>query len=232
MGRGKTTALLLVLVCGFMSEGCVSLFTYENEKKEKEALLRAYKAADTVVGNYKKEIATRDARIRELQKLVSTARTRVQAANSAIDQERSALKEQYERMVKELKAEGGGAFTINQATGGIVLENDIFFSSGRAVLKPDAAQALDGLIGKLNDPKFSGARIEVAGHTDSDPITRSKWSDNYQLSAERARAVLNYFIERGVTADRIYLSGHGPTQPRSQDKSENRRVEIVLHDKS
>lgn len=229
----RTRRLLVLLALGaftLATQGCVSLHTYDELKKREEALIAAYKAADTVVGNLKQQIAERDQRYRELAKQVESARGRIQAANAAIEAERSQLQKQYETMLQELRAEGGGTFVINESTGGVVLENDIFFAPGKANLKQEALGALTALIAKLNEPKFAAARIEVAGHSDSDPITHSKWSDNYQLSAERARAVLQHFVGQGVSPDRIYLSGYGPTRPRADEKSENRRVEIVLHE--
>ncbi len=71
---------------------------------------------------------------------------------------------------------------------------------------------------------------ELNVRSDADPIRRSGWKDNYQLSAERARAVLLYFMEKGIAQERIFLSGYGLTRPRSSEKSDNRRVEIVLHE--
>jgi chemotaxis protein MotB len=212
------------------SQGCVSLNAYEEAREREKALIHAYQGANTLVGNYKQKLDEAHARIREMNGQVEQAAGRVQAANAAIDQERPKLQSDYQRMLEELRAEGSGAFVINQSTGGIVLSNDIFFSPGKAELKPESLASLDALIAKLEEPRFQGARFEVAGHTDEDPITHSGWKDNYQLSAERARAVLLHFVKRGVDPKRAYLSGYGPTRPRSQEKSENRRVEIVLHE--
>lgn len=222
-------AVLLAGALAPLGQGCVSLHTYEQQKQREEALLEAYRHANTVVQNYKDEIERRDNAIRSMQGKVGEAESRVAQANRAIDQERTKLEAEYQRMLSELQA-AGGQFVINQSTGGIVLENDIFFASGQATLKPEALAALDTLVQKLREDRFAAAKIEVAGHTDADPITHSKWEDNYQLSAERARSVLRFFIERGIEGARIHLSGYGPIEPRSDRKDENRRVEILLRE--
>jgi chemotaxis protein MotB len=215
----------------------VGLHTYDDQQRRIQALEAAYEGADTTVGRYKQALDARDQRIRDLegriQKLggvVQAANANVKAAGEAIERERSRLQEQYRSVLEELRTAGGGDFVINEQTGGLVLENDIFFAPGRADLKQEALALLDGLIEKLGGPELGQAEIEVAGHTDADPILRSGWKDNYQLSAERARAVLVYFTEKGIGTERIFLSGYGLTRPRSSEKSDNRRVEIVLHE--
>ncbi|GIW71594.1 MAG: hypothetical protein KatS3mg102_1136 [Planctomycetota bacterium] len=225
------TPVLLTLLLAVGGSGCVSLHTYDEQNRKIEALTAAVAGADKAIGRLKQQLQSRDGALRAKEQELAALRTRLQSQSSALAAERESLQAQYQQMLQELRAEGGTSFTINQQTGGIVLENDIFFASGKAELRPEAKRSLDGLIGKLNEPDFAGCEIEIAGHTDSDPIARSGWKDNYQLAAERARAVLLYFIERGIAPERIYLSGYGPTRPRSNDKSENRRVEVVLHRK-
>ena len=229
-GLFGTGALALIVALGAASQGCVSLHTYDDQKRRIQALEAAYQGADTMVGNYRDALDGRDARIAELEAEMGEARSRVEQATEAVAAHRSKLQSQYEDMLGELRAEGGGTFVVNESTGGVVLENDIFFAPGQAELKQDALGPLDELIAELRKDEFADAIVEIAGHTDSDPISRSGWDDNYQLAAERARAVLLHFRGEGISAERIYLSGYGPYQPRSSDKSENRRVEIVLHD--
>jgi outer membrane protein OmpA-like peptidoglycan-associated protein len=70
-------------------------------------------------------------------------------------------------------------------------------------------------------------RIRVNGHTDSTG-TRG---ENVRLSQERADAVMDYLIERGVTPDRLEAQGFGPDMPiatndTAEGRQENRRVEL------
>ncbi|MBW8016121.1 MAG: OmpA family protein [Planctomycetes bacterium] len=115
----------------------------------------------------------------------------------------------------------------------VILQNTVLFSSGKATLKKSTISELDhirSVIQKL----YSGMKIDVVGHTDSDPIKKSKWKDNWQLSAERALAVLRYLNSKGVSSKQIRAVAAGSSRPVASNKtvsgkSQNRRVEIVVH---
>ena len=76
--------------------------------------------------------------------------------------------------------------------------------------------------------------IDVVGHTDSDPIQKSKWKDNWELSSQRSLTVVRYLIDKGVNKEKIRAVGRGDSQPVASNtaadgKAKNRRVEIVVH---
>lgn len=215
------------------SQGCVSYDMYDRKCKEAEGFKDAYQGADAVVGNKQKEIDLLKLQLAAKDREVAEAQQRAQNASMVVDAKYKNLKEEYEKMIEQLRNEkDGGDFEINKSTGGVVLDDNVFFSPGKAELKADKFPALDALIGKLQKGELGTATIEIAGHTDADPIARSGWKDNYQLSAERARAVLVYFQKKGIDPTRLFLSGYGSTRPRGAKKNEDRRVEIVLHEKN
>jgi outer membrane protein OmpA-like peptidoglycan-associated protein len=88
-------------------------------------------------------------------------------------------------------------------------------------------------IGSLNDDvaalkAWGDVDIEVAGHTDS----MGSDAYNMRLSRQRAEAVRNFLISRGVAADRLTAKGYGEAQPVADNATEegrfkNRRVELV-----
>jgi outer membrane protein OmpA-like peptidoglycan-associated protein len=100
------------------------------------------------------------------------------------------------------------------------------FENGRATLLPEARAVLDVVAQSLVDnPEV---RLEIAGHTDS----RSPAEYNLWLSEERAKAVRDYLIERGVAADRLVAKGYGLSRPIAPNDSpagraRNRRVELM-----
>ena len=56
---------------------------------------------------------------------------------------------------------------------------------------------------------------------------------NLKLSDERAKAVVAYLVEKGITADRLEGQGYGETQPIDRRSNENawaknRRVEFLI----
>ena len=125
------------------------------------------------------------------------------------------------------------AFDADAGTITVTLQNTILFASGKASLKSATSTELDHILSVLKS-KYSGKQIDVVGHTDTDPIRKSKWKDNWELSAQRALSVARYLIDHGIADDLVRASGCGPARPvasntSSTDKAKNRRVEIVVH---
>jgi chemotaxis protein MotB len=75
--------------------------------------------------------------------------------------------------------------------------------------------------------EYPGRSIRVAGHTDTDPIRKSGYKSNYHLGFERAYAVRDYLIQRGVPERNVYIASHGPNRALGS-KQQSRRVEIVV----
>lgn len=113
-----------------------------------------------------------------------------------------------------------GTITVN-------LPGDIFFDPGAATIK-SAARASLGKVAAALQKDYAGKDVRIEGHTDSDPIRRSKWKSNQQLSEARAKSVRDYLVKQGVDASTVSTIGHGADSPRGQDKAKNRRVEVVV----
>lgn len=109
----------------------------------------------------------------------------------------------------------------------VSLPGDIFFDSGAATIRQSARASLDKVAAALKQD-YAGKQVRVEGHTDSDPIKKSKWKSNQELSEARAAAVRTYLVSKGVSANSISTMGHGAERPRGKDKARNRRVEIVV----
>jgi outer membrane protein OmpA-like peptidoglycan-associated protein len=110
------------------------------------------------------------------------------------------------------------------------LAGDRGFDSGKALLKDAAKADLDKIAAALLSA-HKGKKIEISGHTDSDPIRRSKWTTNQALSQARAMAVAGYLMQKGVPGGTMKVIGWGdrkPIDPGSTPaaKARNRRVEI------
>ena len=125
------------------------------------------------------------------------------------------------------------AFDPSAGTITVTLPNAILFDSGKATLKKATSTELDHIRSVLRD-KYPGKQVDVVGHTDTDPIKKSKWKDNWELSAQRALSVLRYLVKRGISEKDIQAVGCGESQPVASNsttsgKAKNRRVEIVVH---
>ena len=106
------------------------------------------------------------------------------------------------------------------------VEGDVLFDSGKTTLKSAAKQSLDAIASVLNTT-YAGRPVRVVGHTDTDPIRKSGFTSNYHLGFERAYAVREHLVSRGVSAGRLSLASFGPDRPMST-KAKSRRVEIVV----
>ena len=167
------------------------------------------------------------------------------SALSAKDAEIAAANAKVAELQNQLRqpapAQGGVAATdpgiagietsFNKATGEmtVTLPGDVLFDSGRATLKESSKATLNKVAAAIKKD-HPGKKILVDGHTDSDPIakTKSLWKDNLDLSAERARVVGKYLSDQGIEAKLVGTRGMGATAPRGNDKSRNRRVEIIV----
>lgn len=109
-----------------------------------------------------------------------------------------------------------------------VLE-DCNFETGKANLEPESYKVLDELVAFLT--RKEEVKIEVGGHTDN----VGKPAANLKLSMERANAVKDYLIAKGIKEERLTAKGYGQTEPIADNKTEegratNRRTEVKILD--
>lgn len=107
----------------------------------------------------------------------------------------------------------------------LVLEG-VNFDFDKATLRQEDIGSLDNDVETLKS--WGDVDIEVAGHTDS----MGSDAYNMKLSKQRAEAVRNFLISRGVAADRLTAKGYGESQPVADNATEegrfkNRRVELT-----
>jgi chemotaxis protein MotB len=117
-----------------------------------------------------------------------------------------------------------------------VLQSEVFFDTGQSVLKPEGRSELDKIAAVLIDisgkiPQDINWVLRVDGHTDIRPIGSGR--TNWDLSAARAIAVVQYLISKGMPPQRLVAAGFGEFQPIDPGTSEeaysrNRRIELKL----
>jgi chemotaxis protein MotB len=117
-----------------------------------------------------------------------------------------------------------------------VLQSEVFFDTGQSVLKPEGRSELDKIATVLLDltrqiPDDIGWVLRVDGHTDVRPIGGGR--TNWDLSAARAIAVVQYLIGKGMPPQRLVAAGFGEFQPIDPGVTEdaysrNRRIELKL----
>ena len=110
----------------------------------------------------------------------------------------------------------------------ITLSGSILFASNKYALLETAKTKLDQVAEALK-AQDADKRMVVEGHTDSQGSDRI----NQPLSRNRAEAVRDYLVSRGVESDRISAIGMGSGRPlldnrNAENRANNRRVEIII----
>jgi chemotaxis protein MotB len=117
-----------------------------------------------------------------------------------------------------------------------VFQSEVFFDTGQAVLKPEGRAEIDKIATALIEldkqiPQEIPWVLRVDGHTDVRPLSGAR--TNWDLSAARAIAVVQYLISRGIPPQRLVAAGFGEFQPIDPGSTEeayarNRRIELKL----
>jgi chemotaxis protein MotB len=124
----------------------------------------------------------------------------------------------------------------------ISLPGDVLFASGQDTLREEGKEVLAAVAEVIrNDAQLSQRYFQVAGHTDSVALKGGRFSDNWGLSAMRARRVVVFLVGPldaregggGLDPTRLHAAGYGDTDPIAENtsaegKQQNRRVELVL----
>lgn len=116
------------------------------------------------------------------------------------------------------------------AVGSKIVLNNIFFDFDKSTLRPESTAELDRLYQLLVD--VPTLKIEISGHTDN----IGSASYNQKLSEERAKAVVDYLLDKGISRDRLTYMGYGFTRPVATNETEegrqlNRRTEFEVLEK-
>ena len=102
---------------------------------------------------------------------------------------------------------------------------DVHFDPAKSSIQASSFSVLEELVASMN--RLAGTKIELAGHTDSDGDAAA----NLKLSQDRAAAIKNYLVGKGIAPNRITTVGYGESQPVADNGSEagkakNRRTEV------
>jgi outer membrane protein OmpA-like peptidoglycan-associated protein/tetratricopeptide (TPR) repeat protein len=113
------------------------------------------------------------------------------------------------------------------AVGEVVVLKNIFFDFDKTDLKSESEVELRKLIDMLN--KNTRMKIEISGHTDN----KGTADYNQKLSENRAKAVYNYLIEKGIDKNRLSYKGYGLSKPidtndTEEGRANNRRTEFKV----
>jgi outer membrane protein OmpA-like peptidoglycan-associated protein len=102
----------------------------------------------------------------------------------------------------------------------------VLFDFNKSTLKPESDPILQQVSAMLTQD--TALKLEVQGHTDA--IGSDAY--NQPLSEARARSVVAWLSQHGVSASRLWARGYGKTRPvasnaTDEGRAQNRRVEIA-----
>jgi len=132
----------------------------------------------------------------------------------------------------------GGRPGIHVVGDRFVFDAEVLFDTGQAALNPQGRAELDQLAVAEADlereiPPEIPWIMRVDGHTDKRPISGGPFKSNWELSAARAIAVVQYLIGKGADPQHLVAAGFGEFQPIDSGDSDaalarNRRIELKL----
>jgi outer membrane protein OmpA-like peptidoglycan-associated protein len=109
----------------------------------------------------------------------------------------------------------------------IDIQTPMLFEVNRAVLQPASLPVIEEAVDQLNENRK--ATITIDGHADAsgpEPV-------NVALSNQRAKAVKEQLVQRGISPARLKTKGHGSSMPAAgndtyQGKQQNRRAGMKI----
>ena len=226
--------------------GCgVSRSEYDAKVQEATTARQEADAAKQQLAQLQQQVATDDQQVAQLKGALGMAQAQAitDDQKQALEDAKRALQDAQDRgkllddlQTKFKKMIDAGHLKVTTRHGRIVLQlhNDVLFATGDAELKPDGKQAISEIAATLRSVSLK--RFQVAGHTDSEPITtetKVKFPSNWELSSARAIAVVKLLVSSGVEPGVLSAAGYGPYDPvatnaTADGQSKNRRIEITL----
>ena len=183
-------------------------------------------------------LAASEASQRESQAKIADLGSRLNVALAQKVQELARYRSDFFGRLRQILGSRPGVRVVGDR---FVFESSVLFDSNRADISVAGRQALDDLAVAVNElareiPPEIPWILRVDGHTDKHPITGGPFKSNWELSAARAIAVVQYLIAKGVPPDRMAAAGFGEFQPIDQGTDEeslarNRRIELKLTEK-
>ncbi len=235
-----------LLAFGLALFGCgVSHAEYDAKSQQADAAKVEAEEAKRHVAQLQQQLMASDQQVTDLKNSLGMAQSQ------AITDDQKAELEDAKRAVEEAQARrklltdleakfksliDAGHLKVTTRHGRVVLQlhNDVLFETGAADLLPDGKKAVSEVAMTLRN--VGGRRFQVAGHTDNAPITaatKKRYPSNWELSADRAIAVVKLLVANGVDPGVLSAAGYGPYDPvapnaGSDGQAKNRRIEITL----
>lgn len=238
--RTFSKVLFMVLIGSLFLSSCVSSKKYKGLMADKDALQAKY---EKKIAGLNDELSAGEEKNAMLNQSVKNLESELSMSNKA-KMELQNLSDQKTKDLNNIKGDIAEAFAaINGSNLNIVqkfdklyisMPNKILYKKGSADLSKSGKQVVEELAEIFkNNPKMD---ILVEGHTDDDPVKRTKylWQDNWGLSSARANNVVRALVKMGVPSKQLSASGRadlfttGEILEGKDSKALDRRIEFIL----
>jgi chemotaxis protein MotB len=214
----------------------------DSEKQVSSRALAQVEILNQQISALRRQLAALEDALDVSEKKDREAQTRIadlgQRLNVALAQRVQELSRYRSEFFGRLRAILGDRPDVRIVGDRFVFQSEVFFDSGQNVLLPEGRAELDKLASALVDldkqiPKDIPWVLRVDGHTDVRPINSPQFPSNWELSAGRAIAVVQYLSSLGVPPTRLLAAGFGEFQPLDTERNDeafrrNRRIELKL----
>ncbi|HME29698.1 MAG TPA: peptidoglycan -binding protein [Pseudolabrys sp.] len=213
----------------------------EGEKRISARALAQVEVLNQQIAALRRQLSALEQTLDAAEKKDKESQTRItelgQRLNLALAERVNELKRYRSDFFGKLREILGDRSDVRVVGDRFVLQSEVFFDTGRADLRPEGRAELDSVAVALLElekkiPADLAWVLRVDGHTDVRPIT-GLFRSNWDLSAARAIAVVQYLIGKGVSPQRLVAAGFGEFQPIDVGRTEdsyrrNRRIEFKL----
>jgi chemotaxis protein MotB len=238
-GKADIEAQLTQLRASLASELASQL---EGEKKISARALAQVEILNQQLAAFRRQLAVIEQALDASEKKDKESQSRIaelgQRLNVALAQKVQELTKFRSDFFGKLREILGNRPDVRIVGDRFVLQSEVFFDVGKADLLPTAKTELDKVGDALAGlekqiPADIAWVLRVDGHTDVRPISGGVFKSNWDLSAARAIAVVQYLIAKGVSPQHLVAAGFGEFQPIDAAKTEdaykrNRRIEFKL----
>jgi len=180
-------------------------------------------------------LSTQEAKDKDNQARIADLGSRLNVALAQKVQELARYRSDFFGRLREILADRQDVQVVGDR---FVLPTEVLFDRGRATLSLEGRGEIDKIATALVEvqreiPPEIPWVLRVDGHTDKKPIRSAPYKSNWDLSAARSIAVVEYLIGKGIDSRHILAGAFGDQQPLDEGDSEealrkNRRIELKI----
>jgi chemotaxis protein MotB len=214
----------------------------DSEKRLSARALAQVEVLNQQIAALRRQLAALEATLDASEKKDKESQARIadlgQRLNVALAEKVKELQRYRSDFFGRLRLILGNRPDIKEVGDRFVLQSEVLFDSGQAVLRPEGRAEIEKIATALADleqqiPGDIAWVLRVDGHTDIRPIVSAQFPSNWALSSARAISVVQYLIAKGISPQHLVAAGFGEFQPLDTDKTEeayrrNRRIELKL----